>query len=77
MRFINPEKTIIQDGNRSIPVDPDNMDHRRILESGVTIDSYVALRADDAPTLEERVAALRKAVLTGDKTDLQAIDAMR
>ena len=70
MRFINPEKTIIQDGNRSIPVDPDNMDYRRILESGVTIDSYVALPADDAPTLEERVAALRKAVLTGDKTDL-------
>jgi len=42
MNYSNPEHTIIQDGNRSIPTDPDNADYADILASGVEIDDYVA-----------------------------------
>ena len=42
MNFSNPEHTVIHDGNRSIPVDPNNMDYVEILASEVDIDDYVA-----------------------------------
>jgi|FLOH01.1.fsa_nt_gi hypothetical protein len=42
MKYINSEHTIIQDGLRSIPTDPNNTDYAKILESEVEIEDYVA-----------------------------------
>jgi len=42
MKYSNPEHTMIKDGNRSIPTDPNNMDYVEILASEVDIDDYVA-----------------------------------
>ena len=42
MKYSNPEHNVIQDGNRSIPTDPNNMDYVEILASEVDIDDYVA-----------------------------------
>lgn len=41
MKYSNSDHTVIQDGNRSIPVDPKNSDYAEILASGVAIDAYV------------------------------------
>ena len=58
MRYSNPENTIIQDGNRSIPTDPDNADYADILASGVEIDDYVAPEKTWAEIRGERDALL-------------------
>ena len=42
MKYSNSEHTIIQDGNRYIPTDPNNADYANIIASGVGIDDYVA-----------------------------------
>jgi hypothetical protein len=59
MNYSNKENTIIQDGNRSIPTDPNNTDYAEILASGVTIDGYVLPEKSWAEIRGERDALLR------------------
>jgi len=42
MKYSNSEHTVIEDGNRSIPTDPNNADYADIIALGVVIDDYVA-----------------------------------
>tara|TARA_R100000808_G_C2133449_1_gene142171 strand:- start:1145 stop:1402 length:258 start_codon:yes stop_codon:yes gene_type:complete len=63
MKFGNADHTVIQDGNRSIPVDPMNSDYAEILASGAAIEDYVA----EAPHWRDaRIAAYGK---IGDQLD--------
>ena len=58
MKYANEEHTVIQDGNRSIPVNPDNRDYQHILErvsAGETIDDYIPL---EESYIDKRVKSL-------------------
>ena len=58
MRYSNPEHTVIQDANRSIPTDPHNTDYAEILASGVEIDDWVEPEKTWAEIRGERDALL-------------------
>jgi hypothetical protein len=58
MRFSNPEHTMIQDGSRYIPTDPDNADYADIVELGVEIEDYVATEKTWVEIRGERDALL-------------------
>ena len=59
MRYSNPEHTVIQDANRSIPTDPHNTDYAEILASGVEIDDWVEPEKTWAEIRGEREALLK------------------
>lgn len=65
MKYVNPEKTIIDDDGKSIPVDLANRDYRKIVEDGTIIDPYVA------PVLS-RGDQIAKDLATSEKPDITA-----
>lgn len=58
-----------------IPTDPENRDYKEFLASGIVPELADPIaESTSLPTVEEQLSALRKAVLTGAKVDLQDID---
>ena len=79
MNYSNPEHTIIQDGNRSIPTDPHNTDYAEILALGVEIEGYVAPEKTWAEIRGERDALLHDSdwMAMADRTISEAQTAYR
>jgi hypothetical protein len=79
MKYSNPGHDIIQDGNRYIPTDPNNVDYADILASGVTIDDWVAPEKTWTEIRAERDALLHDSdwMAMADRTLTDAQSAYR